>query len=222
VSDEVAIERAISEVHRREWATVLASTARTLRDLDLAEECVQDAYAAALVAWKRDGVPNNPAAWLTTAAKRRATDLIRRETRLRPKLPLLMDAESTKEDEMDARDPSDEVARDAVPDDRLRLIFMCCHPALATDAQLALTLRLVCGMATADIAKALLVSEPTMGARLTRAKLKIAVAQIPLRVPRAAELTGRLQTVLNVIYLLFTAGHTAPSGSLVDPRRVGG
>ncbi|MEV8529547.1 sigma-70 family RNA polymerase sigma factor [Streptomyces sp. NPDC052000] len=207
--------QAVADAHRREWAFVLAATVRVARDLDLAEECVQEAYAAAVSAWERDGVPGNPAAWLTTAAKRRAMDAVRRERTFRSKLPLLVEPEEAVdelaldelEDQEQAVDPED-----VVPDERLRLIFTCCHPALAQEAQLALTLRLVCGLPTPDVARALLVSEQTMAARITRAKKKISAARIPYRLPRRAELPDRLAAVLGVLHLLFTAGHTAPSG----------
>ncbi|WP_329111254.1 sigma-70 family RNA polymerase sigma factor [Micromonospora sp. NBC_01699] len=188
---------------------MLAATARVARDLDLAEECVQEAYAAALTGWARHGIPANPAAWLTTTAKRRAMDAIRREQVFRAKLPLLVEPEESLEVDV----PVAEEPTDVVPDERLRLIFMCCHPALAPEAQMALTLRLVCGVSTADIARAFLVSEPTMAARLTRAKKKISVARIPYRVPKAAELPERLAGVLGVIHVLFTLGHTAPAGA---------
>jgi RNA polymerase sigma-70 factor, ECF subfamily len=201
------VEEAVADAHRREWALVLAATARVARDLDLAEECVQEAYAAALTSWARDGIPRNPAAWLTTTAKRRAMDAIRRDQTFRSKLPLLVEPEEEEAVEL-AEDPED-----VVPDERLRLIFTCCHPALAQEAQLALTLRLVCGVSTADVAKAFLVSETTMAARMTRAKKKISTARIPYRVPAAAELPERLRAVLGVIHLLFTTGHTAPSGA---------
>jgi len=212
VTDRAAVETAIEDAHRREWARVLAATVRVAQDLDLAEECVQDAYVAALVAWTREGIPTKPGAWLTTIAKRRATDAVRREHTFRSKLPLLVEPEApaalpAMEEAMTAA-PEDEV-----PDERLRLIFMCCHPALAQEAQLALTLRLVCGLSSADIARSLLVAETTMAARITRAKKKISGARIPFRVPRAAELPDRLRSALGVIHLLFTAGHTAPSGA---------
>ncbi|KKJ96039.1 RNA polymerase sigma factor [Micromonospora sp. HK10] len=184
---------------------MLAATARVAGDLDVAEECVQDAYLAALAAWARDGVPAKPAAWLTATAKRKALDVLRRDKVFRSKLPLLV--------EPVAVEVPDEPGEDAVPDDRLRLVFTCCHPALARDAQVALTLRLVCGVSTGDIARAFLVSEPTMAARVTRAKKKIAAARIPYRVPEAAELPERLDAVLTVIHLLFTTGHTAPTGA---------
>jgi RNA polymerase sigma-70 factor (ECF subfamily) len=206
---------AVADAHRRGWALVLAATARITRDLELAEECVQEAYAAALVVWGRDGIPRNPAAWLTTAARRRAIDVRRRDEVFRTKLPLLVEREETV-DEVAEEEPAEPMAEefaDAVPDERLRLIFLCCHPALAQDAQLALTLRLVCGVATGDIARAFLVSESTMAARVTRAKKKISVARIPYRVPGAAELPDRLRGVLGVIHLLFTMGHTASSGA---------
>jgi RNA polymerase sigma factor (sigma-70 family) len=204
-----AVEQAVADAHRREWGLVLAATVRVARDLDLAEECVQEAYVAALTAWERDGVPRNPAAWLTTTAKRRAMDAIRREQAFKSKLPLLIEPE----EEVEEMEPVPEDPEGVVPDERLRLIFTCCHPALAQEAQVALTLRLVCGVSTADIAKAFLVSETTMAARMTRAKKKISTARIPYRVPAAAELPDRLRGVLGVIHLLFTTGHTAPSGA---------
>jgi RNA polymerase sigma-70 factor (ECF subfamily) len=199
-----AAERAVADAHRREWAFVLAATARVAGDFDLAEECVQDAYVSALDAWTRDGLPHKPGAWLTATAKRKALDVLRREKVFRSKMPLLVEPEEAAVDELDD---------DAVPDDRLRLIFTCCHPALAREAQVALTLRLVCGVGTGDIAHAFLVSEPTMAARVTRAKKKISAARIPYRVPVANELPERLDAVLNVIHLLYTTGHTAPSGA---------
>ncbi|MFD3455814.1 RNA polymerase sigma factor [Streptomyces sp. NPDC058691] len=211
------VETAVADAHRRGWALVLAATARVACDLDLAEECVQEAYAAALASWASDGIPDNPAAWLTTAAKRRAMDAVRRERTFRSKLPLLVVPEET-EDEVAIDEPAAAEPQDEVPDERLRLIFMCCHPALAQEAQLALTLRLVCGVTTADIARAFLVPEPTMAARMTRAKKKISAARIPFRLPGAAELPDRLRAVLGVIHLLFTAGHTAPSGASLVRR----
>jgi RNA polymerase sigma-70 factor (ECF subfamily) len=205
------VGRAVADAHRREWALVLAATVRVARDLDLAEECVQDAYAAALDTWTRQGVPNNPAAWLTTTAQRRAMDTHRRDQTLRAKLPLLLVPPATEE-------PGDV---EEIPDDRLRLVFTCCHPALAREAQVALTLRLVCGLSTAEIARAFLVSESTMAARVTRAKKKIAAARIAYRVPSGAELPDRLDAVLTVVHLVFTTGHTAPgSSSLVRPDLV--
>ncbi|MEV1170357.1 DUF6596 domain-containing protein [Nonomuraea sp. NPDC049784] len=202
--NRAAVERAVADAHRREWAFVLAATARVAGVLDLAEECVQDAYLAALEAWARDGVPLKPGAWLTTTAKRKALDVLRRDQVFRAKMPLLAEP-----DEVDMDEPDDE----AIPDDRLRLIFTCCHPALAREAQVALTLRLVCGVGTGDIARAFLVSEPTMAARVTRAKKKISAAAIPYRVPDTGELPERLDAVLTVIHLLYTTGHTASAGA---------
>jgi len=202
------VAAAVADAHRREWAFVLAATVRVARDLDLAEECAQDAFARALTAWHETGIPMKPGAWLTTVARRRALDLLRRETVLRRSLPLLVD---------DTDEPSVEDAvvgsSDEIPDDRLRLVCTCCHPALSRDAQVALTLRLVCGLTTAEIARAFLVSEPTMAARITRAKKKIAGARIPYRVPPVDELPARIDAVLDVVHLLFTTGHTAPAGS---------
>jgi len=210
-----AAARAVSDAHRREWAFVLAATARVTRDFDLAEECVQDAYLSALDAWARDGVPAKPGAWLTTTAKRKALDILRREQTFRSKLPLLVEPDTGP----DGDTMTDiELGTDEIPDDRLRLIFTCCHPALAREAQIALTLRLVCGITTGDIAQAFLVSETTMAARVTRAKKKIAAARIAYRVPAAAELPDRLDTVLTVIHLLYTTGHTAPSGAQLVRR----
>jgi RNA polymerase sigma-70 factor (ECF subfamily) len=193
-----SLEFAVAEAHRREWAFVLAATVRVTRDLDAAEDAVQDAYVSALTAWARDGVPSRPGAWLTTAARRTALNALARSKTLESKLPLLLEPEA---------EPVDE---DFIPDDRLRLVFTCCHPALAREAQVALTLRLVCGVTTAEIADAFLVSEPTMAARITRAKKKIAAAGIPYVVP--ADLAPRLDPVLAVVHLLATTGHTAPSG----------
>jgi RNA polymerase sigma-70 factor (ECF subfamily) len=217
----VDVEQALVDARRREWATLLATTAWTTRDLDVAEECVQEAFVAALVAWTRDGVPSNPGAWLTTTAKRRAVDMIRRDVTLRSKLPLLVEPEGDGHDQDDRGELIETDDEDTVRDERLRLIFLCCHPALAPEAQMALTLRLVCGMTSTDIARVFLVSETTMGARLTRAKQKIATARIPLRMPSEREMPERLRAVLGVIYLLFTVGHTATSGTtLMRPELV--
>ncbi|GAA3023526.1 RNA polymerase sigma factor [Streptosporangium longisporum] len=204
---------------------MLAATVRVTRDLDAAEEAVQDAYVQALRTWPRDGVPGRPGAWLTTVARRNALNVIRRRRTLETKLPLLLGAEDTGDTgEPGYPEPSGasgvpgvpgESGTDggAIPDDRLRLIFTCCHPALAEQARTALTLRLVCGLTTADIARAFLVPEATMAARLTRAKKKIAAARIPYTVPSAADLPERVDAVLTVLHLLYAAGHTAPSGT---------
>jgi predicted RNA polymerase sigma factor len=200
--DAPGVAAAVAEAHRREWAFVLAATVRVTRDIDLAEECVQDAYAQALATWAERGVPAKPGAWLTTVARRRALDLLRREVTLRRALPLLVE------------EPAPLVpAAGPFPDDRLRLVFTCCHPALATEAQVALTLRLLCGLSTAEVARAFLVAEPTMAARITRAKKKITAARIPYRMPSVADLPERVEAVLAVVHLLFTTGHTAPVGA---------
>ena len=205
------VSAAIADAHRREWACVLAATARVAGDLDLAEECVQDAYAAALSAWTRQGIPRNTGAWLTTAARRRAIDAKRRDAVLRAKLPLQIEPDPPV---AGSAPPGEGAAEggEVIPDDRLRLIFTCCHPALAREAQVALTLRLVCGLTTVEIAQAFLVTEPTMAARVTRAKKKISAARIAYRVPAPAELPDRLDAVLTVVHLLYTTGHTAPGG----------
>jgi RNA polymerase sigma-70 factor (ECF subfamily) len=198
---------AVAAAHRREWAFVLAATVRLAGDLDTAEECVQDAFAKALTAWASGGIPANPGAWLTTTARRRAVDLHRRAATARRALPLLLDGTTAP-----AADYLDAEA-EAIPDERLRLIFTCCHPALGREAQVALTLKLLCGLATAEVARAFLVSEPTMAARITRAKKKIAAARIPYHVPESEELPERVAAVCEVVHLLFTTGHTAPAGS---------
>ena len=203
-TDAATVAAAVADAHRREWAFVLAATVRVTRDLDAAEECVQDAYAQALSTWAERGVPANAGAWLTTVARRRAIDLIRRDAVLRKHLPLLVEDEAEPPMEPDDGAP--------FPDDRLRLIFTCCHPTLALETQVALTLRLLCGLSTAEVARAFLVSEPTMAARITRGKKKIAAARIPYRVPAAADLPERVDAVLAVLHLLFTTGHTAPAG----------
>jgi RNA polymerase sigma-70 factor, ECF subfamily len=197
---------------------VLAATVRVTRDLEAAEEVVQDAYVQALRTWERDGVPDRPGAWLTTVARRAALNLVRRRATLATKLPLLVGPD-TSFWALDASVPGgghEEAIQspeaETIGDDRLRLIFTCCHPALAPEAQVALTLRLVCGVPTPDIARAFLVAETTMAARLTRAKKKIATARIPYAVPVAAELPARVDAVLTVLHLLYASGHTAPSG----------
>ena len=194
------VARVVDEAHRGCWSTVLASTVRLTRDLDLAEDCTQDAFVQALRTWP-DGIPANPAGWLTTVARRLALDRLRRETTLRRKLPLLIE---------DPVAPGDSEH----PTDPLRLVFTCCHPALARDSQVALTLRLICGLTTREVAAGLLISEATAAARITRAKKKIAAAGIPYRIPADEELAERLDVVLTVVQLVYTAGHVAAGPEL--------
>lgn len=195
------VNAAVAEAYRRDWAQVLATTAQLTRDLDLAEECTQDAFTRALRVWERDGVPARPGAWLTTTARNRARDIMRRESTFRRSIPLLAPETETAGPEA------------ALDDDRLRLVFTCCHPALSPDARIALTLRLVCGLSTAEVARSFLVTEATMAARITRAKKKIATAKIPYRVPAPDQLAERVDAVLEVVYLIFTTGHAAPVGT---------
>jgi RNA polymerase sigma-70 factor (ECF subfamily) len=198
------VEAAVADAHRREWGFVLAATVRVTGDIDVAEECVQDAYARALSTWGSVGVPAKPGAWLTTVARHRAIDVLRRASVRDRALPLLVESVST--------EPGD-LTQPEIVDDRLRLIFTCCHPAIGSDAQVALTLRLLCGLTTGEVARAFLVSESTMAARITRAKKKIAMARIPYRVPPVEDLPSRIDAVLTVVHLLYSTGHTAPAGA---------
>ncbi|QWZ09874.1 sigma-70 family RNA polymerase sigma factor [Nocardioides panacis] len=188
---------AITRVHREEWARVVASLTRRFGDLDIAEEMAAEAFAVAVERWPADGVPPNPGAWITTTANRRAIDRLRRESRRDDK---------QKEAQM-LYDDTPPAPTGAIEDDRLRLLFTCCHPALAMEARIALTLRMVGGLTVPEIAHAFLVQETTVGQRITRAKGKIKAARIPYRVPSAEDLPARVSGVLAVLFLVFNEGY---------------
>ena len=205
---EVDVEEAVSRAHRQEWARVVASLTRRFGDLDVAEEAAAEAFATAAERWPADGVPPSPGAWLTTTANRKAIDRIRRESKRDDK-------------HREARLVYDEHASEpvgAIDDERLRLIFTCCHPALAMETRVALTLRMVGGLTVAEIARAFLVPETTVGQRITRAKAKIKAARIPYRVPSEADLPARVSGVLAVLFLVFNEGYLA-TGPDTDPVR---
>lgn len=205
-NDEV--DAVITRVHRDEWARIIAGLARRYRDLDLAEEMTADAFASAVEHWSVHGVPPNPAGWVTTTANRKAIDRLRREAR--------RDEKHREAFELDVPEPH--APTGVVEDDRLRLLFTCCHPALSLDARVALTLRIVGGLTVTEIAHAFLVQDTTMGQRITRAKAKIKAARIPYRVPAAADLPVRVDAVLAVLYLVFNEGYLS-SGADAPPIR---
>src|SRR5262245_9931081 len=202
------VREAITQTHHEEWARVVASLTRRFGDLDVAEEAVAEAFATAVERWPADGVPPNPGAWLTTTANRKAIDRLRRESKRGDKQK---DAQMLYDD-----DPPEPLG--AIEDERLRLIFTCCHPALAIESRVALTLRMVGGLTVPEIARAFLVQETAMGQRITRAKAKIKATRIPYRVPSAEDLPARVSGVLAVLYLVFNEGYLA-TGPGTDPVR---
>ena len=209
---------AVDRIFRDESGRVIAGLIRTVGDIDLAEESVQDAFVSAIEHWPAQGLPPNPGAWIATTARRKAIDRLRRARRLEQKVQALAQLQAT--DSAEAADQA--MASQEIEDDRLRLIFTCCHPALAIEAQVALTLRLLGGLRTPEIARAFLVSEPTLAQRLVRAKKKIRDAGIPYVVPPRPELPSRIDAVLHVLYLVFNEGYSASSGATIVRRELTG
>lgn len=199
------VDQRLAAIHRQEWGNCLALAMRIVRDIELAEDVVQDAFAIATERWRSGGIPPEPAAWLMTTVKNRSIDAVRRRGALSQRLPLLI---------VDALDEDVVVGDDSIAnDEQLRLMLLCCHPALPFESRAALTLRLVCGLTVHQIARLFLTQDATIAARITRAKRKIQVAGIPFRLPEGEQLSRRLNAVLSIVYLVYTEGHTATSGA---------